>query len=51
VFPGYQLHYHMRKIRSRGRAWRFYGEAKVDGQIMAEAEVSAMIVDPENVEM
>ncbi|MGE5514017.1 MAG: 3-hydroxyacyl-ACP dehydratase FabZ [Bacteroidota bacterium] len=49
VFPGDRLHYHMKKVRSRGRAWRFYGEAKVDGQIAAEAEVSAMIVDPENV--
>jgi 3-hydroxyacyl-[acyl-carrier-protein] dehydratase len=50
VFPGDQLHYHMKKLRSRGRAWRFYGEAKVGGQIVAEAEVSAMILDPENVE-
>jgi 3-hydroxyacyl-[acyl-carrier-protein] dehydratase len=45
VVPGDRLHYHVRKIRSRGRAWRFYGEAKVDGQVVAEAEVSAMIVD------
>ncbi|HVY43534.1 MAG TPA: 3-hydroxyacyl-ACP dehydratase FabZ [Hyphomicrobiaceae bacterium] len=51
VFPGDRLHYHMKKVRSRGRAWRFYGEAKVDGQIAAEAEVSAMIVDPENVKI
>lgn len=51
VIPGDQLEYHVRKIRSRGRAWRFYGEAKVNGQIVAEAEVSAMIVDPENVKM
>ena len=51
VVPGDQLEYHVRKIRSRGRAWRFYGEAKVNGQIVAEAEVSAMIVDPENVKM
>lgn len=49
VFPGDRLHYHMKKVRSRGRAWRFYGKAKVDGQIVAEAEVSAMILDPENV--
>ncbi len=35
----------MRKIRNRGRVWRFYGEAKVDGQIVAEAEVSAMLAD------
>ena len=51
VIPGDQLEYHVRKVRSRGRAWRFYGEAKVNGQIVAEAEVSAMIVDPENVKM
>ncbi len=45
VRPGDTLRYHVRKIRSRGRAWRFFGEAKVDGQIVAEAEISAMIVD------
>lgn len=46
VVPGDQLHFHVRKIRSRGRAWRFFGEAKVNGQVVAEAEISAMIVDP-----
>ena len=45
VVPGDQIRYHVRKLRSRGRAWRFYGEARVDGQVAAEAEVSAMIVD------
>ncbi len=45
VVPGDQLLYHVKKIRSRGRAWRFYGEAKVDGMVVAEAEISAMIVD------
>ena len=39
------------KIRSRGRAWRFYGEAKVNGQVVAEAEVSAMILDPDDAKM
>jgi 3-hydroxyacyl-[acyl-carrier-protein] dehydratase len=48
VLPGDQLHYHVRKIRSRGRAWRFYGEAKVNGQVVAEAEVSAMILDQDD---
>ena len=48
VLPGDQLHYHVRKVRSRGRAWRFYGEAKVNGQVVAEAEVSAMILDPDD---
>ena len=46
VLPGDQLRYHVKKMRSRGRVWRFYGEAKVEGQVVAEAEVSAMIVDP-----
>jgi len=45
VLPGDQLHYHVRKIRNRGRVWRFYGEAKVDGRIVAEAEISAMLAD------
>jgi len=49
VVPGDQLFLHVRKIRSRGPVWRFYGEAKVGGQVVAEAEVSAMIVDPSNV--
>lgn len=45
VLPGDQLHYHVRKIRNRGRVWRFYGEARVDGQVVAEAEISAMLAD------
>jgi 3-hydroxyacyl-[acyl-carrier-protein] dehydratase len=35
----------VRKVRNRGRVWRFYGEAKVDGQVVAEAEISAMLAD------
>jgi 3-hydroxyacyl-[acyl-carrier-protein] dehydratase len=49
VVPGDQLHLHVKKIRNRGPVWRFYGEAKVEGQIVAEAEISAMIVDPTEV--
>ncbi len=45
VVPGDQLHYHVRKIRNRGRVWRFSGLAKVDGVIVAEAEISAMLAD------
>jgi 3-hydroxyacyl-[acyl-carrier-protein] dehydratase len=48
VVPGDQLHYHVKKIRSRGRAWRFDCQAKVNGQVVAEAEISAMILDPED---
>jgi 3-hydroxyacyl-[acyl-carrier-protein] dehydratase len=46
VLPGDTVHYHMLKRRNRGRVWRFEGQAKVNGQLVAEAEISAMIVDP-----
>jgi 3-hydroxyacyl-[acyl-carrier-protein] dehydratase len=47
VLPGDTVHYHMTKRRNRGRVWRFDGQAKVNGQLVAEAEISAMIVDPD----
>jgi 3-hydroxyacyl-[acyl-carrier-protein] dehydratase len=43
VVPGDQVHYHVKKIRNRGKVWRFRTEAKVDGQTVAEAEISAMV--------
>jgi 3-hydroxyacyl-[acyl-carrier-protein] dehydratase len=46
VLPGDTVRYHMTKKRNRGRVWRFEGKAKVNGQVVAEAEISAMIVDP-----
>ncbi len=49
VMPGDTLHLHVRKIRSRGPVWRFYGEAKVNDVLVAEAEISAMIADQANV--
>ncbi len=45
VLPGDTVHYHMTKRRNRGRVWRFEGKAMVNGQVVAEAEISAMIVD------
>jgi 3-hydroxyacyl-[acyl-carrier-protein] dehydratase len=45
VLPGDTVHYHMLKRRNRGRVWRFEGQAKVNGQLVAEAEISATIVD------
>ena len=45
VLPGDTVHFHVRKIRNRGPVWRFQCEAKVEGAVVAEAEVSAMIVD------
>ena len=46
VVPGDTVHYHVRKIRNRGPVWRFACEAKVNGMLVAEGEISAMIVDP-----
>ncbi|MFN0218903.1 MAG: 3-hydroxyacyl-ACP dehydratase FabZ [Hyphomicrobium sp.] len=45
VLPGDQLHYHVKKIRNRGRVWRFRGVAMVNGHVVAEAEISAMLAD------
>lgn len=45
VVPGDTLCVHVYKERSRGSVWRFRGEAKVDGVLMAEATYAAMIMD------
>lgn len=45
VGPGDQLHIHVKVERSRGAVWKFKGEAKVDGNLHAEATFSAMIMD------
>ncbi len=47
VVPGDVLEIHVRKLKQRGTIWRFACEAKVDGQKVAEAEISAMIVPPD----
>lgn len=44
VVPGDVLEYHMTRTNRRRNMWWFHGEAKVNGQIVAEAEVSAMVV-------
>jgi 3-hydroxyacyl-[acyl-carrier-protein] dehydratase len=49
VLPGDTLHLHVQKVRNRGSVWRFRCEAKVAGQTVAEADISAMIVDPDDV--
>ena len=45
VFPGDCLHVHVAKQRHRGNVWKFEGEAKVDGNLMAEAVFAAMILN------
>ncbi|GGE44388.1 3-hydroxyacyl-[acyl-carrier-protein] dehydratase FabZ [Agaricicola taiwanensis] len=45
VVPGDTVEFHMTKLKQRLNMWWFRGEAKVDGTIVAEAEVSAMLLD------
>lgn len=45
VMPGDVLHIHVTKLQSRRNVWKFKGEAKVNGVLMAEAVYSAMILD------
>lgn len=45
VLPGDTIEYHMNKIARRRTMWWYRGEAKVGGQVVAEAEVGAMISD------
>src|SRR5690349_21721232 len=43
VVPGDTIEYHMTRIARRKMMWWYRGEAKVAGQIVAEAELGAMI--------
>ncbi|MFD0987248.1 3-hydroxyacyl-ACP dehydratase FabZ [Methyloligella solikamskensis] len=45
VIPGDTVYYRVQKMRNRGKVWRFRCEATVEGNIVAEGEVSAVIVD------
>lgn len=45
VVPGDTIEYHMSKIANRRNMWWYRGEAKVAGELVAEAEVGAMIAD------
>jgi 3-hydroxyacyl-[acyl-carrier-protein] dehydratase len=44
VVPGDVLRLEVQKERHRGHVWRFRGEAKVNGELMAEATYTAMIM-------
>ncbi len=44
VEPGDVVHYHMKKLANRRNMWWFRGEAKVNGVLVCEAELSAMLV-------
>lgn len=43
VIPGDRLEYHMTRIKRRRNMWWYRGEAKVDGELVAEAELGAMV--------
>jgi 3-hydroxyacyl-[acyl-carrier-protein] dehydratase len=45
VVPGNTIHIHVERLRNRGNVWKFKGEAKVDGVLVAEATYAAMIRD------
>jgi len=45
VTPGDKLEYKISVIKHRGSIWVFKGEAYVDGKLVTQAELKAMIVD------
>ncbi len=44
VTPGDRVEFHMTRVSKRRNMWWFRGEAKVDGVLVCEAEISAMLV-------
>jgi 3-hydroxyacyl-[acyl-carrier-protein] dehydratase len=44
VEPGDTVKYHMTKLNHRRNMWWYRGEARVEGTLVCEAEVSAMLV-------
>ncbi len=43
VLPGDRLEYHMTRVNRRRNMWWYAGRAMVDGQLVCEAEISAML--------
>lgn len=48
IQPGDTLELHVTVLRSRGKVWKFWGEARVGDTLCAESEITAMIVPPED---
>jgi len=44
VVPGDRIEYHMKKLNQRRTIWWYSGRALVDGNLVCEAEISAMLV-------
>ncbi len=47
VRPGDRVEYHVTKQKQRGNIWKFHCDAKVDGQLVAEADIGAMLHNKE----
>jgi len=45
VIPGDVLEYHLDRLSKRRNMWWYRGEAKVGGELVAEAELGAMLVE------
>ena len=45
ILPDCELHLDIEAVRSHGRVWKYKGVAKVNEQVMADAQWSATIVD------
>ncbi|QTP63919.1 3-hydroxyacyl-ACP dehydratase FabZ [Candidatus Liberibacter africanus] len=50
VFPGDRLEFHVHKIRNRVDLWKFNCLAKVEDKVVAEAEISAMVMRERRIE-
>ena len=48
VVPGDRVEFHVVKQKQRGNIWKFHCDAKVDGQLVAEADIGAMIISKED---
>ncbi len=45
VTPGDRLEYHLEVLKHKGMIWQVGGTAQVDGKVVAEAELKAMIAE------
>ena len=45
IGPGDTMHIYVVKLKSRGNVWKFSAEVKIKGQLAAEADYAAVIVD------
>ncbi len=44
VVPGDRVEFHLKKMTRRRNMWWYKGQAKVDGAVVCEAEIGAMLV-------